>query len=188
MVRRDEDGSDRRSAGALTSSCGVSPAGASPARVIAGEPGSRSAAAGEIPSVEAGRREPLRREQERGPQHEVKPAASSDKQWEGRADHVTAKAILDENEPGAESSSSLPGVGGAARVQGEALNTRGPSWQPSSRRGVSYKPKVKSSTAKRESEGVIVPLISTTNNVEGGKDLCGGNDEGAGKREGMPHG
>jgi hypothetical protein len=186
MVRRDEDGSDHRPPGVVASFCGASPAGGSPARVIAGEPGSRSAAAGEIPFVEAGRRKPLRREQVRGPQHEVKPAASSEKQWESRAAHVTAKATSDELVP--ERSSGLLGVGGAARVQGGALNTRGPSWPPSSRQGDSYKPMAKASAAKRESEGVIVPLISTTNNVEGGKDLCGGNGEGAGKREGMPHG
>ena len=55
----------------------------------------------------------------------------------------------------------------------------------SSPRGGSYKPKAKASTAQRESEGVVVPLMSTTNNVDGGKDPCGEVGAQAGKREGM---
>lgn len=116
----------------------------------------------------------------------MKPAASTDEQSWGRAGHVTAKAALDEHEPGAESSSSLSGVGGAARVRGKALNTRDPSASSSSRQGAPYKPKAKAGVAQRESEGVVVPAISTQKNVEGGKGLYSEHDEEAGKREGVP--
>jgi RNA-directed DNA polymerase len=134
---------------------------------------------------QAGRREPLRREQERGPQHEVKPAASKEKQCESRADHFAAKATF--AAPGSEQirASSLAGVWGAARVQGEERNTRGPSALPSSRQGDSYKPKAKSSAAQRESEGTVVPKIVATKNATGGKGPCGGHVGVGSKREGM---
>jgi len=70
-------------------------------------------------------------------------------------------------------------------VQGGERNTRGPSVQPMSRQGGSYKPKAKSSAAQRESEGVVVPAMVATNNAAGGKDPWGGCADGAGKREGM---
>ena len=78
-------------------------------------------------------------------------------------------------------------------MQGEVRNTRGPSAQPSSRQGGSYKPKAKSSAAQRESEGAVVPNAAgqpaTTkgvqNNASGGKGPCGGHVGGGGKREGM---
>jgi len=78
-------------------------------------------------------------------------------------------------------------------VQGEARNTGGPSAQPQSRQGGSYKPKAKSSTAQRESEGIVVPesaaragrTNAVQNNAAGGKGPCGGHAVGAGKREGM---
>src|SRR5438552_9596306 len=78
--------------------CCTVPAGESPARVIAGEPGSRPPSRTERPEGEAWRQEPsaakaVRGEQQRGPQHQVKPAASSDKQSESRAEHVAAKAM-----------------------------------------------------------------------------------------------
>jgi RNA-directed DNA polymerase len=64
---------------------------------------------------------------------------------------------------------------------------------PSSRQGASYKPKVKTAAAQRESEGVVVPKSgakasqtnAVTNNAAGGKDLWGGHVDEAGKREGM---
>ena len=92
MVRPDEIKlSALPRVGGAISGC-VVPAGASPVRVSAEAPGSRPQAGGEILPAQAGCREPLRREQERGRQHEVNPGASKDKQWEGRAAHVTAKA------------------------------------------------------------------------------------------------
>jgi hypothetical protein len=172
MVRREEVGSVLGFPGCRAASCGVPPAGVSPAWVVAGEPGSRPRALGEILVSRAGCREPLRREQERGPQRYVKPAASSEEQWESRAAHVTVKAMSDGFVP--ERASGLLGVWGAARVQGGMLNTRGPSWLPLSRRGGWYEPMAKSNAAERESEGVVVPLIPATKNVGGGKGLCGG--------------
>ena len=85
------------------------------------------------------------------------------------------------------------GVRGAARVPGEARNTRDLTAQSSSGRGGSYKPKAKSSTVQRESEGTVVPQTlvraggtnAAKNNAAGGKGPCGDRAGEAGKREGM---
>ena len=182
MVRREEAGD--LSLGSLASRC-PSPAGASPASVSAGAPSSRPQASGEIPVAQAGCRKPLRREPARGPQHEVKPAASTDSQSESRAAHVTAKATSVASESGEVHAAGLGGVRGAARVQGDERNMRGPSAQPPSRQSDSYKPKVKSSRAQRESEGVVVLVITVANNAVGGKGPYSGPVDGAGTCEGM---
>jgi hypothetical protein len=135
------------------------------------------------------RREPFSGEQARGPQHEVKPAASTHLQPAGRAAHVTAKATLPERDP--KRAGDCGGVWGAARVQGQVWNVRGPSAQPVSGQARSYKPKAKSSRAQRESEGIVVlhgaqaPTKAVGHNAAGGKGPCGGHADGAGKREGM---
>jgi RNA-directed DNA polymerase len=85
---------------------------------------------------------------------------------------------------GARATGSL-GVWGAARVEGGARNTRGPSARPVSGQDGSYKPKAKSSVAQRESEGVVVPAMEVKNNASGGKGPCGGRGSSGGKREGM---
>ena len=143
------------------------------------------------------RREPLTGRQARGPQHEVKTAASSQLQservgWEptGRAAHVTAKAT-----PTVRDSQRTEGLGGvwvAARVQGSSRNTREPSAQPLSRLGGSYKPKAKSSTAQRKSVASrsYLPIASATkavqNNAAGGKGPWGtGRVDRRGTRKGM---
>src|SRR5882672_4475496 len=169
MVRRDDDRNPGPSRpGNLASRC-EDPAGASPVSVSGNAPSSRLPAPGEILASEAEHQEPENRReppltgrQARGPQLEVKTAASSNLQservgWEptGRAAHVTAKATLTARDKRVE---GLGGVGVAARVQGSARNTREPSAQPSSRQGASYKPKAKSNTAQRKSEGTIVPI------------------------------
>src|SRR5579871_4965852 len=118
----------------------------------------------------------LSRERAHGPQHQVKPAASTDAQSGGRADHVAAKATLSTGVPKPVSGSG--GVWGAARVSGEAWNTRDPSAQPVSGRGGSYKPKAKSGAVQRESEGIVVlqsgvrasRTNAVTNNAAGRKD------------------
>jgi hypothetical protein len=144
---------------------------------------------GRDPVVEAGRQKPARRckprsgEQVHGPQHQVKPAASTDLQPGSRAAHATAKAMSRSGVP--EPVRGPSGVGGAARGQGDERNTRGPSARPSSRRARPYKPKAKSGRAQRESEGIVVPWIAATNNAAGGKGPWGGSVVGAGKREGM---
>jgi hypothetical protein len=93
MVRRDETDHESRSDEGAVSRC-TSPADERSARVIAGAPGSRPQSSGRDSGARAGRRKPVRRresrdgEQERGLQHEVKPAASSKVQTESRAAHV----------------------------------------------------------------------------------------------------
>ena len=164
--------------------CCTSPAGESPAPVSAEAPGSRPQARGESPLSQAGRRKPLRREQVRGPQHEVNPAASSEKQCGSRAAHVTAKAKLNASQFG-DSAFGSTGVWGAAREQGLVRNRRDPSARPWSRRDVPNKPSVKSGVVQRESEGIVVPEMVMTNNVTGGKGPWGSRVDGRGKCEGM---
>ena len=197
MVRREDDGSPAGDPGGNPlSRCG-GPTGESPASVSAEAPSSRSAAPRETPVAEAGRRKRasqhqlVSEKQARGPQHEVKPAASSEQQAEGRAGHFAAKATS--TAQASERVVGLGGVQGAARVQGSTRNTRDPSALPQSRQGGSYKSKTKSSTAQRESEGIVVPTRGTrvsstnvvTNNATGGKGPWGGHVDEAGKREGM---
>src|ERR1700736_5455543 len=186
MVRREAE--ESLGIGAKSARCAFS-AGASPASVSTGAPSSRPQANGGDPAARAGRQKPARRrkplsgEQAHGPQHEVKPAASTKKQSGSRAAHVTAKATLPAGVP--EPVGGPGGVRGAARVQGSARNTRGPSARPPSRQARPYKPKAKSGRAQRESEGTVVPVIATANNVAGGKGPWGGGAVGEGKREGM---
>ena len=182
MVRPDE--TDRSTLSGRASRC-TDPAGGSPVPVSAGAPGSRPQARGEISVSRAGRQEPLRREQARGPQHEVNPAASSDEQRGSRAAHVTAKAMPAAQRSGRASAMGPTGVRGAAREQGSVRKRRGPSAPPLSRQGGPYKPKVKSGAVQRESEGTVVLRMAATNNAAGGKGPWGGRDGGGGKREGM---
>src|SRR5215212_9229652 len=173
-----------RHEGTVVPSC-TCPAGESPVPVDAGGPGSRVAVRGEIRVAEADRRKPLRRERSRGPQHQVKPAASIDLPRESRATHVIAKAMNATHESREESVARLSGVWGAARVEGQARNVRGRSASPRSRQSGSYKSTTKSSAAQRESEGMVVPMMDATKNASGGKRPCFGHVEGGGKREGM---
>ena len=70
-------------------------------------------------------------------------------------------------------------------MQGVARNTGGPSRQPESGRGGSYKPKAKSRAVERESEGTVVPQRAVGQNAAGGKGPYGGQTDRGGKREGM---
>jgi hypothetical protein len=161
VVRRDEEGSEPRRGEGLSSCC-ASPAGESPVPVSVGAPGSRPQVSEGDLRARAGRQEPVRRhkprsgEQARGPQHQVKLAASTEKQSGSRAAHVTAKVT-----PAALVPKRVVGPGGvrsAARVQGEVRNSGDPSASPSSGQGASYKPEAKSAAAQRESEG---PKVSS---------------------------
>src|SRR4051812_27014311 len=189
MERRDDDrnpgpGRSRN----LASRCDQ-PTGESPVPVSAEAPGSRPAASGETqrlrPGDESARgsEELCSAEQVRGPQHQVKLAASTDKQSGSRAGHVTAKATAASQV--SERGAAPGGVGRAARVQGGSRNTREPSAPPSSRQGATHKPKAKAGIAQRKSEGVIVPTMAATKNAVGGKGLKGGHVGEAGKRKGM---
>jgi hypothetical protein len=177
--------------------CCACPTGESPVPVGVGAPGSRPQVVEGDLRARAGRQKPARRrkpcngEQARGPQHEVKPAASTDLQPAGRAAHVTAKATPPERDP--KRAGGCGGVWGAARVQGHARNVRGPSAQPLSGQAGSYKPKAKLSGAQRESEGIVVlhtqaqaeVTKAVRHNAAGGKGPCGGHAEIAGKSEGL---
>jgi hypothetical protein len=179
MVRRDEV--DQSSS---ASRC-PSPAGASPVSVSPGAPSSRPQARDESPSARAGCQESPRREQARGPQHQVKPAASTDLPSESRAGHVAAKAMSRTPQSGDVRVRGLGGVEGAARVQGDGRNTRGPSAPPPSGHGDSHKPMVKASRAQRASEGTVVVSSLATNNARGAKGPCGGHVGRASTRKGM---
>jgi RNA-directed DNA polymerase len=179
MVRRDEADKSRSA-----SRC-PSPTGASPVSVSPGAPSSRPQAREESPSARAGCQESLRREQARGPQHQVKPAASSELQPESRAGHVAAKAMSRAPQSGDVRVRGLGGVWGAARVQGEGRNTRGPSAPPESGYRDSYKPMAKASRAQRASEGTVVVSSLATNNARGAKGPCGGPVGRASTRKGM---
>jgi hypothetical protein len=160
MVRRDVRACLSASLGEMAITCCASLTGVSPVPVSIGAPGSRPQVWKGDLQTRAGYhkpvrwREPLNGERTCGPQREVKPAASTQSQPGGRAAHFTAKATLSAGEPKPVSSSG--GVWGAARMSGEARNTRDPSAWPWSWQGGSYKPKVKSGTAQRESEGIVV--------------------------------
>ena len=135
--------------------------------------------------AQAGCQEPLRREPVRGPQHQVKLAASTDSQPERRAGHLAAKTISRARQSGDAHARELGGVWSAARGHGDERNTRDPSAPPPSGQGDSYKPMAKSSGAQRESEGIVVPVRATTNNVVGGKGPCFGRARNEGTCEGM---
>ena len=134
--------------------------------------------------AEAGCRKPLRRKPARGPQRQVKPAASTDLQPESRAGHFAAKATSAVSQSG-DHAAGLGGVEGAARVQGDERNTRGPSAAPLSRHSDAYKPMAKTRRAQRVSEGIVVASSLVTNNARGAKGPCGGHVDDASTREGM---
>ena len=179
MVRRED--ADARALASRRSP----PAGASPASVSAGAPSSRPQARDENCVARAGCQKPLRREPVRGPQHHVKPAASTYVQPESRAGHVAAKAMPDAPLSGGVRPSGLGGVWGAARGHGGERNTRGPSARPESGQRGSHKPTAKTSPAQRESEGTVVVTRLAPQNASGAKGPCGGNVGSAGTHEGM---
>ena len=197
MVRHEAKARLNPQGGRSAAACCASPTGESPVPVGVGAPGSRPQVLEGDLCARAGRQKPVRRrkprsgEQARGPQHEVKPAASTELQPAGRAAHVTAKATPLAQEP--KRAGGCGGVGGAARVQGQVWNVRGPSAQPESGQARSYKPKAKSSRAQRESEGIVVldeaaqaaATKTVRHNAVGGKGPCGGHADGAGKPEGL---
>ncbi len=156
----------------------------SPVQARTGTPGSRPRLVLERGWAVAGRQEPQWREQARGPQHQVNPAASTEKQWERRAAHGTVKARSATYTSG-NGVTGLPGVWGTARVHGLVGNRRDPSAPPWSGQGRSYKPMAKSSVAQRESEGVVVPSMGVQQNAPGGKGPCFGRARAEGTGQGM---
>jgi hypothetical protein len=160
MVRRDAMADFFASSAERANACCAPPVGANPKPVSIGAPGSRPQVGEGDLQTQAGYqksvrwRKPFSGEQTRGPQHEVKPAASTKSQPTGRAAHVTAKATSQARVP--KLAGDCGGVRGAARVPGGVQNTRDPSARPSSWQGDSYKPMAKANTVQRESEGIVV--------------------------------
>jgi hypothetical protein len=172
MVRRDDGVSSRE----LSESCCASPTGESPVPVSVGAPGSRSPDSREIAYAEARRRKPRNGRQERGPQHEVKLAASTQKQSGSRAAHVTAKATSSTGRSEMIVEDSR-GVWRAARVQGEARNTGDPSTQSFVEDTRSDQADGQARAVQRKSEGIVVPMMTATQNAVGGKGPWGGHDD-----------
>src|SRR5437868_10441961 len=170
--REDDDGS----VDPETSSC-ASPAGASPASVSVGAPSSRSPEPREIAEAEARRQEPVNNgRQGRGPQHEVKLAASTEKQSGSRTAHFTVKATSSTRRSETIGEDSR-GVRSAARVHGEARNTGDPSTQSRVRDTRSDQAECQAPAVQRKSEGIVVPMRTATQNAVGGKGPWGGQDD-----------
>src|SRR5271170_956877 len=148
------------------SSCRVGLAGESPASVSAGAPSSRLREGGEIlwpeRSVESRPRAIWfsGRKQSRGPNankpYSVNPAASREKNPKGEVAEPLMSRRRQQTAPGsAGGAQDASGVGGRARDDSSTRNRRDPTWPPTSGEDGSYKPKVKVSRARRESEGFV---------------------------------
>lgn len=195
MVRHEAKARLNPQGQGVAAACCACPTGESPVPVGVGAPHSRPQVVEGDVRARAGRHKPSRRrkprsgEQARGPQHEVKPAASTDLRPAGRAAHVTANATLLQRDP--KRWDDCGGVGGAVRAQGQAWSVRGPSARPESGQASSHKPKAKSNRAQRESEGIAVlegaqaSTKAVRHDAAGGKGPCGGHAEKAGKSEGL---
>ena len=180
MVRREDNAGSQD----LTESCCASLTGESPVPVSVGAPGSRSPEPGEILEAEARRQEPSDGRQGRGPQHEVKLAASTESQSGRRADHVTAKATSSTRRSETIVEESR-GVRSAARVHGEARNTGDPSARSRVRDTRSEQAEGQARAVQRKSEGIVVPMMTATQNAVGGKGPWGGHDNGNRNDKGM---
>ena len=189
MVRREGKADEVARAVEVAELRCIAPAGESPVPVSIGAPGSRPPSEAERLKDEAWCREPSPAKagggrQQRGPEHEVKPAASSEKQSGSRAAHVTAKAKSAARTSGKIAVGS-GGVEGAARAEGEVRNTRDPSAPPTSGKDRPHKPSAKAGGVQRESEGLVVLTRVVKKNATGGKGPCSGRASGEGTDEGM---
>ena len=149
-------------------------AGVSPALVIAGEPGSRLRASGEIPPSERSVESPTGAirlpggKQSYGPslKRTLQPRERSPRKGgEGRAGHFTAKATDCAEESGA--AQDTPGVRRRARSDSSSRNRRGPNRRLTSSEGDAYKRNAKWRRAGRESEGLVVLLTPSESRDEG---------------------
>ena len=192
MVRPDENGSpplQSGEAGGPFPGC-IELAGVSPVLVIAGEPGSRLPASGEIPPLKRSVESPSQAirlvggERSRGPSSErtLQPRdIGPRKGGDGRAGHVAAKATDCIRESGA--MQDAPGVRRRARGDSSMRNRRGPHRRPPSGEGAAYKRNAKWQRGGRESEGSIV-LLTLGESRDEGRDpalvalVCGGKGEG----------
>ena len=170
--------------------CCVELAGGSPALVIAGEPGSRLPPLVEMPTVKRSVASPSSAVRLAGGEQSCGPSLKRTLQPReigprkggvGRAGHVAAKATDCIGRSGA--MQDTPGVWRRARSDSSTRNRRGPRWLPTSGEGAAYKWNAKWQRARRESEGLIVPLTPGESRDEGrGPALvalaCGGKGEG----------
>ncbi|QDU68046.1 hypothetical protein Pla86_31370 [Planctomycetes bacterium Pla86] len=149
-------------------------AGGSPALVVAGEPGSRLRASGEIPPSERSVESPTVGvglpcgEQGCGPSHKrtLQPRERSPRKGGvGRAGHVTAKATDCAQESGA--AQDTPGVRRRARSDSSSRNRRDPNRRLTSSAGDAYERNAKWCRAGRESEGLVVLLTPGESRDEG---------------------
>lgn len=140
MVRRDRTVKRIKEIGEAVRCC-TSLAGESPVRVSAGAPGSRIQLRFERSATERIVESRVRGSNEAGRNKVNAEQASSNYQpkgvWEGRADHVAAKAI--HSALGLERALGFPGVWAAACFEREVRNTRDPSWQPTLGEDRAYK-------------------------------------------------
>jgi len=133
--------------------------GASPVRVITGEPGSRPRPRRENAAAKRGVTGLYGGSNDTG-RNGVNATASTDYQpkgvREGRAAQVTAKATdRARRDPGR--ALDLTGVWATARGERGTRNRRDPTWQPTSGKDQAYKAEPKTPRARRESEGFILP-------------------------------
>ena len=170
--------------------CCVELAGASPALVIAGEPGSRLPLSGEIPPVKRSVESPSMAVRSSGGEQSYGPSLkrtlqpreiSPRKGGVGRAGHVAAKATDCIGRSGA--MQDTPGVWRRARSDSSTRNRGDPHRQPTSGEGAAYKRNAKWPRAGRESEGFIVLMTSGESREEGENPAlvalaCGGKGEG----------
>lgn len=149
-------------------------AGASPARVSAGAPGSRLPSAGEIPTTKRSVKSPTaavrptRGEQACGPsiKRTLQPREMSPRKGGvGRAGHFAAKATDCVRSTGG--TQDTPGVWRRARRHSSTRNRRDPRWLPTSGEGAAYKRNAKGRRASRESEGPVVLPTPGESRAEG---------------------
>ena len=160
------------------------PAGASPVWVIAGEPSSRPRSDVERRRAERGVKSLFGGSKRAGRsaiRRESCSLVTFTTEEPSRSCHgegsIRRTGVPDMPPPGPS------GVWGAARTHGLVRNRRGPSSQP--RQHIrSYKPMVKSSGGKRESDGVVVLLIAGRNPA-GGKGPGFGHADERGTRKDM---
>lgn len=145
------------------------PAGESPVRVIAGEPGSRHQRVGETRRAERCVESLVDGGSEAAGRNRVNATASSDPQPKGvrerRAGHVAAKAMHSVLVP--ERTLGLPGVRAAARCEGAVRNTRDPRRQPTSGKDHAHKAAAESARSRKGVRGARSTDEARDNRVEG---------------------
>ena len=158
-------------------------AGASPARVGVGAPGSRPRSGGEILLAERGVEGLFGGSKRAG--RSVMRTLQPRQIHNGSADPLMSRGRPCPWRWIPNGAGGLSGVWVMARAYSLVRNRRGPSCWPASGKDLLDKPVVKRAGGKRESDGVVVPLISVQHNALGGKGPDFGHTGRAGTRKGM---